>query len=308
MSKGIQPRSEVTGSRLRAVAVLAGFAALTLPLMPVQALLKRTAPRAARRFPHWYHRQVCRILGIRLHIHGQVEQSRPVLLIANHTSWLDIPVLSATAPLSFVAKKEVAGWPFIGTLARLQNTVFVDRERRSSVSSTAGAISERLKSGNAVVLFPEGTSTDGNRVLPFRSSLFAAVIKKDRNLDATGGVHASGTLAGAESAAASSGESPLDPVVQTVALVYTRVQGIPFGRADRTLTGWYGDMEIGPHAWELLKAGPIDVVVEVGEPVPLADFSDRKHLARATEADVRSRVIRIVRTGEPGAPTSGLKR
>lgn len=76
--------------------------------MPVQALLLKTSLRYARRFPHWYHRRVCRLLGIRLHIEGQVADDTPVLIIANHTSWLDIPVLSAVAPLSFVAKKEVA--------------------------------------------------------------------------------------------------------------------------------------------------------------------------------------------------------
>ena len=88
-------------------AVLAGFMGLTLPLMPVQALLVRISQPAARRFPHWYHRKVCRILGIRLHIEGDVPPG-PVLLVSNHTSWLDIPVLSAVAPVSFVAKSEVS--------------------------------------------------------------------------------------------------------------------------------------------------------------------------------------------------------
>ncbi|MEL6873345.1 MAG: lysophospholipid acyltransferase family protein, partial [Pseudomonadota bacterium] len=116
-----------TADGIRAVTRLGAFALLTLPLMPVQAILKRTAPDAARRFPHWYHRQVCRILGIRLHVDGQIDRNAPALIVANHASWLDIVVLSAVAPVSFVAKKDVAGWPFVGTLARLQRTVFVDR-------------------------------------------------------------------------------------------------------------------------------------------------------------------------------------
>ena len=94
-------------SAIRGGAVLAGFFALTVPLMPLQALLLRVSPRGARTFPNWYHRQVCRLLGIRIHIDGAVARDRPVLLVANHTSWLDIPVLSAVAPVSFVAKKEV---------------------------------------------------------------------------------------------------------------------------------------------------------------------------------------------------------
>ena len=101
-----------TGS-LRASAVLAAFFGLTLPLMPVQALLLRVSDRAARRFPHWYHRQVCRILGVKLNIEGAVANDAPVLLVCNLTSWLDISVLSALAPVSFVAKREVGGWPFV---------------------------------------------------------------------------------------------------------------------------------------------------------------------------------------------------
>src|SRR5262245_41116730 len=109
---------------LRGATVLTGFMALTLPLMPVQSVLLRSSRSGARRFPNWYHRQVCRILGIRIEVDGEVARDRPVLLVANHTSWLDIPVLSAVAPVSFVAKKEVGGWPFVSTLARLQRTVF----------------------------------------------------------------------------------------------------------------------------------------------------------------------------------------
>src|SRR5688572_32840085 len=98
--------------RLRATLILTAFLALTIPLMPLQALFVRIWPAAARRFPHWYHRQVCRLLGIRLHIEGALDAGKPVLLVSNHTSWLDIPVLSAVAPVSFVAKRAVGTWPF----------------------------------------------------------------------------------------------------------------------------------------------------------------------------------------------------
>ena len=260
---------------IRGGAVLAGFLLLTLPLMPVQALLLRLKSGAARTFPHWYHRRVCQLLGIRIHIEGQVPANRPVLLVANHTSWLDIPVLSAVAPVSFVAKKEVASWPFVSSLARLQRTVFVDRTRRSAVGQTAGEIVERLGSGDAIVLFAEGTSSDGNRVLPFMTSLFAAA-KPSKE----------------EAAAAP------DAVVQTLAVVYTRLHGVPLGRAERPGVAWYGDMEMRSHAWELLKAGPLDVHIRLGEPQPLSSFEDRKSLARQSEARVRQDVIRILR-GRP---------
>ncbi|MBA4130559.1 MAG: 1-acyl-sn-glycerol-3-phosphate acyltransferase [Hyphomicrobium sp.] len=268
-------------SRLRAAGVLASFMGLTLPLMPVQALLLSVSQSAARGFPHWYHRKVCRILGIRLHIEGAVAKDTPVLLVSNHTSWLDIPVLSAVAPVSFVAKSEVGRWPFVSALARLQRTVFVDRTRRVAVGDTANEMAERLAQGDTLVLFAEGTSTDGNRVLPFKSSLFGAA-KPSGNSNA-----------------------PNPPiVVQTVAIVYARVHGIPLGRADRPFVGWYGDMDMQSHAWELLQAGPLDVVIRISPPVPLDAYAGRKELAEKTEAAVRENVVRTLRGRPPGEPVA----
>jgi lyso-ornithine lipid O-acyltransferase len=257
---------------LRATAILTGFFVLTVPLMPIQALLVRTAPKSARRFPNWYHRKVCRLLGVHLTIDGEVAADRAVLLVANHTSWLDIPVLSAVAPLSFVAKKEVGNWPFVSSLARLQRTVFVDRNRRQSAADAADEISERLASGDTIVLFAEGTSSDGNRVLPFKSSLFGAVRTDNRIAD--------------------------DVIVQTVAVVYTHLHGIPLARADRPHVGWYGDMEMQSHAWRVLKSGPLSVTIKIGPQVPLETFSGRKELALSSERAVRRAVLSILR-GRP---------
>ncbi len=266
---------------LRGSTVLAGFFALTVPLMPVQGLLVRMKAKGARTFPHWYHRRVCRLLGIRLHIHGEVVRDRPVLLISNHTTWLDIPVLSAVAPLSFVAKREVGTWPFVSSLARLQRTVFVDRTRRSAVGQTTGEIAQRLSEGDTIVLFAEGTSSDGNRVLPFMTSLFATAKPASGEAD---------------------GVKAPDAVVQTLSVVYTRLHGIPLGRSGRPTVAWYGDMEMKGHAWELLKAGPLDVEIRVGDPVPLTSFADRKQLARHSEAQVREHVIRILRARPADEP------
>jgi lyso-ornithine lipid O-acyltransferase len=206
-----------------------------------------------------------------------VVRDRPVLLVANHTTWLDIPVLSAVAPVSFVAKKEVGSWPFVSSLARLQRTVFVDRTRRTAVGQTTGEIGERLAQGDAIVLFAEGTSSDGNRVLPFMTSLFAA----------------------AKPATGEANVAP-DAVVQTLSVVYTRLHGLPLGRAERPAVAWYGDMEMRGHAWALLKSGPLDVAIKVGDPVPLASFADRKALARHSEAQVRENVVRILRAKAAG--------
>ena len=257
--------------RLRAFLVLGAFFAFTLPLMPLQLLFLKTGSRRARTFPHWYHRQVCRIVGIRLNIEGEVANEQGVLIVSNHVSWLDITVLSAVAPVSFVAKQEVASWPFVSWLAKLQRSVFVDRTRRNEVGDKANEILDRLEGGDHVVLFAEGTSSDGNSVAPFKTALFAAA-------KPVGG-RAMGDYVSA----------------QTLALTYTKLHGLPLGRRGRPAVAWYGDMNLASHAWRLLGLGPLDAHIRIGPPMPLDDFADRKALARYAEDKVRRDVSELLR-------------
>ncbi len=319
---------------IRAGLSLAGFLALTLPLMPLQWLLIKSGSRAQRALPHWYHKQVCRLLGVRLHVHGSIRDDQAVLVVSNHVTWLDIPVLSAAAPVSFVAKKEVADWPLAGSLARLQRTVFVDRGSRSSVGKTSNEMASRLHAGDHVVLFAEGTSSDGNKVLPFKTSLFAAAkpprrkpTRTDNDSNSNGGESRTGskTSAGAGNNAGSnntingaaretSGSGPAlgagaaantahpTVYVQTAALAYVARHGLPLGRLGRQDVAWYGDEEMTSHAWTLLKNGPIDVHLIIGAPVPLDDFKDRKTLAQYTELQIRDGVVTLLRGRSPSQP------
>ena len=256
---------------------LLAFVLYTLPWMPLQWLLVRLGHRGARRLPHLYHRGLCRLIGIAITQDGPIQAGGPLLLVANHASWLDIVVLSAVRPLSFIAKREVGEWPFFGTLARLQRTVFVER-RRSRVGQQLMAIRRRLEAGDVLVLFPEGTSNDGNRVLPFKSGLFAAV-------------EVAGEM------------TPIQPV----SIAYTSLNGLPLGRAQRHRIAWYGDMDLAPHLWRVLAMTRIGVEVRFHPPVRLGDFGDRKALsahchgviAEGTAALLGGRVGRV-----DGAPTS----
>ncbi len=250
---------------LRATLILIAFFAITLPLMGVQYALLKLRPSLAKRLPHHYHRMVCRLLGLKLHITGSVHPDRPVLLVSNHVSWLDIPILSAMSPVCFVAKAEVRAWPFVSLLAKLQRSVFIDRNRRTLVKEKAGEIAERLAQGDNIVLFAEGTSSDGNRVLPFRSSLFSA----------------------ASPSPYAANDNGLEPVVQTVAITYTHLHGLPILRHERPFIAWYGEMDMLSHAWNVLKSGPIDVTIRIGEPIALASLRDRKELAAFSEARIR---------------------
>lgn len=243
-------------SRLRGALRGAGFVLVTVPLMPVQQLFVWFWPALARWFPHFYHRMVCHILGVRVDVDGHVPMNGPCLLVANHVSWLDIVVLSAVVPVSFVAKREVAGWPLFGTLARLQRTVFVDRERRHKTASHRDELAERLKQKDILVLFPEGTSGDGATVLPFKSSFFAAAT---------------------------------DPAISLVpvSIAYTHGWNLPLTRRNRPLFAWYGDMELLPHLWEALCAGPLRVCVRFHSPLPDEVGGERKRAAAEAERLVR---------------------
>jgi 1-acyl-sn-glycerol-3-phosphate acyltransferase len=188
-------------------------------------------------------------------------------MVANHTSYLDILALGGIARVSFVAKSEVASWPLFGTFARLQRTVFVQREHRAKTGEAAAEIRNRLLEGDALVLFPEGTSNDGNRVLPFKSALMGAAESRI-GTDAEG--------------------KPIYVPVQPVSISYTGLHGIPMGRENRPLFAWYGDMELVDHLWEGLETGPVDVVIEFHPPLTVDMVGGRKKLAAIVEQTIRT--------------------
>src|SRR6202008_3814027 len=159
---------------VRSAFVLSVFALVTLVLMPVQWLAVALKRPLRRRVPVFYHRFVCRLLGVRVRTSGMPVGDRPLLIVANHSSWLDISIITSLAPVVFVAKSEIARWPFFGLLAKLQRTVFVERDRRHKTGEVNAQIAQRLAEGDPVLLFGEGTAGDGNRVLPFRTALIGA--------------------------------------------------------------------------------------------------------------------------------------
>ena len=233
------------------------------------------SPRHALLIPHLFHRICTWLLGIRLTVHRGAAPVRPLLLAANHCSWLDIVVLSAVMPVSFVAKSEVASWPGIGLLAKLQRTIFVDRLRRSATGEMARKIGERLASGEAVVLFAEGTSSDHNRVLPFRSALLGA---------------AQEALAGTDTALV---------YVQPVSIAYPRRHGLPLLRRDKPQIAWYGGMTMANHLWNMLKQDGPEAVISFGQPIPVMAGADRKLVARRAETEVRAMTLRVTRARSP---------
>jgi lyso-ornithine lipid O-acyltransferase len=245
---------------LRALLIAAFFFTMTPLLIALQWILGKLG------LPGWgfiasnYYRVLRTILRIRVRVDGAPVRGRAVLFVSNHVSWADIVVIGSIVPVAFVAKREVASWPLVGITARMQRTVFVDRTRRHQTADAVEQIVERLAGETSVVLFAEGTSSDGNRVLPFRSALVGAV----REAAARG-----------------------DIVIQPMSICYTGLHGIPMGRQHRPLVAWYGDLDFMPHIRDFIARGVVDAVVSYAEPIPADAGADRKMMTKDLERAVR---------------------
>jgi 1-acyl-sn-glycerol-3-phosphate acyltransferase len=265
---------------IRVVSIALAFLALTLVLLPFQLIGLLLDLRLQRTIPHLYHRVLCALIGVRIRQLGVRSAASPALILSNHVSWLDICVISALAPVVFVAKSEVARWPVLGWLARLQRTIFVNRQARYQTGAATREIAGRMLGGDAVVLFAEGTSSDGVRVLPFRSSLVGAVH------------HALGNSTHHTSI-----------TVQPMSLAYVGFGGVPMGRALRERVAWYGDVDLIPHLFHVLSSGAIDVIVSWGEATAYDMRADRKAIARDAEKSVRRMTAAALRTAPPARAT-----
>jgi 1-acyl-sn-glycerol-3-phosphate acyltransferase len=253
---------------LRLTYVLVVFFTMTPAFIASLWVLDRLRLPGRRPLSVRYYRALCGLLHVRIQVVGQPAHGKPTLILANHVSWLDIPVISAIHPVAFVAKREVAGWPIVGIAAKLLRTVFVDRTRRHQTAEVNAEIAQRLNDGDPVVLFAEGTSSDGNRVLEFRSALVGAVAQVD----------------------------PTHQVMlQPLSIGYTRIQGVPMGRQHRPVVAWYGDIDFTPHFKAFVQRGAVDVTVTFGEAVPFENGADRKSVTRALELEVRALTVATLR-------------
>ncbi|MBI1417991.1 MAG: 1-acyl-sn-glycerol-3-phosphate acyltransferase [Limimaricola sp.] len=230
-----------------------------LGLLLLVRLVERPLCGAHRPVTPFITQSVCRaafpILGIRYRLEGRPMRQAGAI-VANHSGWLDIFALNAAQRIYFVSKSEVARWPGIGWLARATGTVFIRRDPRETLVQIA-VFRERLALGHRLLFFPEGTSTDGRRVLAFKPTLFAAFF--DDGLRET-------------------------MLIQPVSVIYQAGAG-----ADPRQYGWWGDMAFGPHLLATLSARRQGSVTVIHHPaIRVADVANRKALARALEETVRS--------------------
>ena len=217
-------------------------------------------PRRGRyraRFQQVWARLLCAVLGIRVEVFGEFPRGWNGLAVANHLGYADILVLGSVLPGTFVSKADVARWPGIGLLASIAGTVYVDREDRAAAGAFAAELKTRIEGGGTLLLFPEGTSTRGETILPFKTAPFAAV-------------------AGIE------GKTLLPLHINVV-----EIEGRPAVGPCRDTVCWYGDAELVPHLYRLSGLRNIRYRIVIGPPIP-CEGNDRKTLARISREKVEA--------------------
>jgi 1-acyl-sn-glycerol-3-phosphate acyltransferase len=244
---------------LRAIFLLVVVMFFYVAVAPLQWLALRRKWPIARAIPIFFHRCVVAILRVEVKVLNPPENKAPKLIAANHVSWTDISTLSTCLPVCFLSKQEVAGWPIVSTFARLQRSVFVVREQARSIVGANAEIVERMQDGLSVVIFPEGTTSDGSELGHFHSSHFAAArdyLRRFPEID---------TL-----------------FVQPVAVRYSHKH-----------VAWYGDAALLPHLLELLRSPPVQCEITFCPPVPMHRDSDRKAIAEACNKVIEATIRRL---------------
>lgn len=229
----------------------------TLVLVPLFLVVRPFGARPAVAVARLWFRGFLAVAGVRVSVSGTPGGGRPILYVPNHVSYLDIAILGARLRAFFTAKSEVVSWPLFGAIGRLGRTIFL-RRRRMEARRQRDLLARRLGDGDDVVLFAEGTSSDGMSVLPFKTSLL--------------GVAEPGITA-----------RPIH--IQPVSLVYLHMRdGTPLAAAGMDRYAWYGDATLLPHLWRVLRLPGCAVEVRFHEPVGSEYVRCRKALGREVRA------------------------
>ncbi len=205
--------------------------------------------RKLQKIPMLFHRGCCRIIGLKVNVSGAMCSARPTLFVCNHISYLDVFILGGIVPGSFIAKAEVAGWPVFGALAKIQNTLFFERHGGKVVGQLA-VMRQHFDGRGNLILFPEGTSTPGTYVEPFKSSLFSGAEQARQRVR-----------------------------IQPLTVAYTRYQGRVMNTAERDCFAWYATMPFVSHLVTVLGLQPVQVELIFHATVELDEFASRKECA-----------------------------
>ncbi|MBB2167407.1 1-acyl-sn-glycerol-3-phosphate acyltransferase [Gluconacetobacter aggeris] len=294
------PTGSRLSARLRATVRLLAIAVWVPTSVSFEALLLLVPGTAKIRWTRVIWGVLCRLFSMDIRVIGtragtvggaraRARGERPVIYVSNHCSWLDVPVLGTVLPSVFVAKGDIGAWPIMGTVSRIGRTIFVSRQR-STTGRERDEMVSRLIGGDNLVLFPEGTSSDGMRVLPFMSAFFAIAkmppLRKGAETDPPLLTYAPG----------------MAPLIQPVSLVYDRLDGLNVNRHRRPVFSWYGDMDLAPHVWQLAQWRSMRASVILHPPLDPDAFPSRKALAQAAWNAVAEGAALLRRNAEDAGP------
>jgi 1-acyl-sn-glycerol-3-phosphate acyltransferase len=255
----------------RALFFILVYVPVLIVFIPIQFVITRANLPLWHALPRLFHIIGCVFLGLKVTVIGKPEVGRPTLITSNHISWTDIIAIGSVTDVVFVAKSEVRDWFFVGFMASLQKTIYVDYTRRLDAARTQSEMARRLAENGAVLLFAEGHRDLGSHVQPFRSA-----------------------LVGAAQATMVEGRAS-EVLIQPVTIAYTRLQGLPVGRTERSLISGVSAKSFGEVVRELLTSGVKEVTIAFGIPRPFREGDDRKAATKAAENDVRRMLVALNR-------------
>ena len=201
------------------------------------------------------------IFGIKLRVSGKIRKEN-ILFVSNHVSYLDIFILGSVIRGLFIAKSEIKSWPVINKIAALGRTIYVNRSKIISIKEQVNVLSNYLKRNENLILFPEGTSSDGSKVLPFKSSLFSLIELEE--------------LSGYK--------------VQPISISYSKIDGMPVEKKFRPFFAWFGNMDLVSHAWKFLGIGLSEVEVKFHKPIKFSSFKDRKEASQICQKIISEQI------------------
>jgi 1-acyl-sn-glycerol-3-phosphate acyltransferase len=239
--------------------------------IPLQVVIATLGLPGWHILPRIFHSLGALFLGMRVTVVGRPNQAGPTLLVCNHISWTDIIAIGAKTNVSFVAKSEIQRWPFVGFMASLQKTIYVNRNKRSDAGRTSREMAQRMASGGAVVLFAEGQSDNGTHVLPFRSALIGS----------------------AQSAMRGAGAGEV--YIQPMTIAYTKIQNLPISLNERSLLRWAKERGFWGNVVAILGSGVKDITIAFGTPMRFEEGADRKELTKKAETQVRRMLVALNR-------------
>ena len=268
-------------------------------LLPPTIFFKKIRFPGYKKWPPRVHRALCSAFNVNVKVFGKQIEDQPVLFISNHVSWIDIWVLGGVLKGCFIAKDDMTNWPVLGYMATLQRTIFINRKKRTDVSLQKQIIQDRLLSGDNLILFPEGTTSEGGRVLPFNSSLFSVVefpddhIRREEARNYTPKFDEEGSEISVPIE-----DDKLGILIQPVTLVYRRINNMPAIRTSRPLVAWFGDMAIGPHFKKFINLSRVETEIHFHMPVSRNVFKSRKELSSYCQRTVANKLIERLRGGK----------